>query len=149
LQISSVRGKYKQDRSNQMDFRVHLMAQHARAHTAGIGQPDFSNQDLIVRDLTDEHMMARGQVVELRTADLRFSEPEAAQFLNEVMDLRLDSGSVRQIEERTEGWIAGLQMAALLGTTCGVKELEGENLGNAGVSSCVQTVVDWLARSTS
>jgi len=58
-------------------------------------------------------LRARGQTVELRTADLRFSEPEAAQFLNEVMGLHLDAGSVAVLAERTEGWVAGLQMAAL------------------------------------
>jgi LuxR family maltose regulon positive regulatory protein len=58
-------------------------------------------------------LRARGQTVELRAADLRFTEPEAAQFLNEVMGLHLDAGSVAALEERTEGWIAGLQMAAL------------------------------------
>jgi LuxR family transcriptional regulator, maltose regulon positive regulatory protein len=58
-------------------------------------------------------LRARGQMVELRAADLRFTEPEAAQFLNDVMELRLDSGSVAALEQRTEGWIAGLQMAAI------------------------------------
>ena len=58
-------------------------------------------------------LRARGQTIELRAADLRFTEAEAAQFLNEVMGLRLDAGSVAALEERTEGWIAGLQMAAL------------------------------------
>jgi LuxR family maltose regulon positive regulatory protein len=58
-------------------------------------------------------LRARGQTVELRAADLRFTESEAAQFLNDVMGLRLDAGSVAALEERTEGWIAGLQMAAL------------------------------------
>jgi len=58
-------------------------------------------------------LRARGQTVELRAADLSFTEPEAAQFLNEVMGLGLDAGSVAVLEERTEGWIAGLQMAAL------------------------------------
>ena len=58
-------------------------------------------------------LRARGQMVELRAADLSFTAPEAAQFLNDVMDLRLDAGSVAALEERTEGWIAGLQMAAL------------------------------------
>jgi len=56
---------------------------------------------------------ACGQMVELRAADLRFTEPEAAQFLNDIMELRLDAGLVAVLEERTEGWIAGLQMAAL------------------------------------
>jgi LuxR family maltose regulon positive regulatory protein len=58
-------------------------------------------------------LRARGQTVELRAADLRFTEPEAAQFLNDVMGLLLDDRSVAALEERTEGWIAGLQMAAI------------------------------------
>ncbi|HSL45450.1 MAG TPA: LuxR C-terminal-related transcriptional regulator [Anaerolineales bacterium] len=58
-------------------------------------------------------LRARGQTVELRTADLSFTEPEAAQFLNEIMGLCLDVRSVTALAERTEGWIAGLQMAAL------------------------------------
>ena len=58
-------------------------------------------------------VLARGQMVELRAADLSFTESEAAQFLNDVMGLRLDAGSVAALKERTEGWIAGLQMAAL------------------------------------
>jgi LuxR family transcriptional regulator, maltose regulon positive regulatory protein len=58
-------------------------------------------------------LRARGQAVELRAADLRFTASEAAQFLNDVMCLHLDAGAVAVLEERTEGWIAGLQMAAL------------------------------------
>jgi LuxR family transcriptional regulator, maltose regulon positive regulatory protein len=58
-------------------------------------------------------LRARGQLVELRAADLRFTEPEAAQFLNELMGLRLDARSVAVLEERTEGWVAGLQMASI------------------------------------
>ncbi len=58
-------------------------------------------------------LRARGLTVELRSADLGFTEPEAAQFLNEAMGLHLDAGSVAALEARTEGWIAGLQMAAL------------------------------------
>ncbi len=58
-------------------------------------------------------LRARGQIVELRAADLSFTEAEAAQFLNGVMDLDVDAESVAALEERTEGWIAGLQMAAL------------------------------------
>ncbi len=58
-------------------------------------------------------LRARGQTVELRAADLRFTADEAAQFLNGVMGLHLDAGSVAALAEHTEGWIAGLQMAAL------------------------------------
>lgn len=55
----------------------------------------------------------RGHTVELRAADLRFTQSEATHYLNDVMGLRLDAESVAVLEERTEGWIAGLQMAAL------------------------------------
>lgn len=58
-------------------------------------------------------LRARGQIVELRAAELRFTESEAAKFLNEVMGLCLDIASITMLAERTEGWIAGLQMAAL------------------------------------
>lgn len=58
-------------------------------------------------------LRARSRTVELRAADLRFTEAEAVQFLNDVMGLSLDAGAVALLEERTEGWIAGLQMAAL------------------------------------
>jgi LuxR family maltose regulon positive regulatory protein len=58
-------------------------------------------------------LRAHSQTVELRAADLCFTEAEAAQFLNDVMGLHLDAGAVAALEERTEGWIAGLQMAAL------------------------------------
>jgi LuxR family maltose regulon positive regulatory protein len=58
-------------------------------------------------------MRASGQTVELRAADLRFTGSEAGQFLSEVMGLRLDAGAVAALAERTEGWIAGLQMASI------------------------------------
>jgi len=58
-------------------------------------------------------LRARGQLIELRAADLRFSAGEAAEFLNRVMKLNLAEGDVAALEARTEGWIAGLQMAAL------------------------------------
>jgi LuxR family transcriptional regulator, maltose regulon positive regulatory protein len=58
-------------------------------------------------------LRARGQMAELRAADLRFTGLEVAQYLNNVMGLRLDAGSVAVLEERTEGWIAGLQMASI------------------------------------
>jgi len=58
-------------------------------------------------------LRARGQMVELRAADLRFTDVEAAHFLNEVVGLDLDAPSVARLEARTEGWIAGLQMASI------------------------------------
>lgn len=56
---------------------------------------------------------ARGQLTELRAADLRFSPAEAAEFLNRVMGLDLSDADIAALEARTEGWIAGLQLAAL------------------------------------
>lgn len=58
-------------------------------------------------------LRARAQVVELRASELSFSNEETAQFLNEVMGLQLESGAVEAIRARTEGWVAGLQLAAL------------------------------------
>jgi LuxR family maltose regulon positive regulatory protein len=58
-------------------------------------------------------LRARGQLTELRAADLRFSPAEAAEFLNRVMGLNLTEADVAALEARTEGWIAGLQLAAL------------------------------------
>jgi LuxR family maltose regulon positive regulatory protein len=58
-------------------------------------------------------LRARGQLNEIRGADLRFSVPETAAFLLESMGLRLPAGDVETLEARTEGWIAGLQLAAL------------------------------------
>ena len=58
-------------------------------------------------------LRARGQLVELRATDLRFTPEEAADFLSRVMGLDLSSEDIAALESRTEGWIAGLQMAAL------------------------------------
>ena len=58
-------------------------------------------------------LRARGQLTELRAADLRFTAAEAAGFLNDAMGLRLAADEVAALEERTEGWIAGLQLAAI------------------------------------
>jgi LuxR family maltose regulon positive regulatory protein len=55
----------------------------------------------------------RGELTEVRAKDLRFSPEEAASFLNDVMKLKLTPRDISLLEQRTEGWIAGLQMAAL------------------------------------
>jgi LuxR family maltose regulon positive regulatory protein len=57
-------------------------------------------------------LRGRGQLAELYQSDLRFTRGEAAQFLNEVTGLDLSAEDVAALERRTEGWIAGLQMAA-------------------------------------
>ena len=58
-------------------------------------------------------MRARGELLEIRAADLRFTAEEAATYLNEVMRLDLSAADVAALEGRTEGWIAALQLAAL------------------------------------
>lgn len=58
-------------------------------------------------------LRVRDQLTEMRAADLRFTCSEAAEFLGRVMGLSLSSEDVALLEARTEGWIAGLQLAAL------------------------------------
>ncbi|MBN2050368.1 MAG: hypothetical protein JW760_08005 [Spirochaetales bacterium] len=58
-------------------------------------------------------LRARDQLVEVRADDLRFSVSEASAFLRDIMDLGLEAGDIETLERRTEGWAAGLQMAAL------------------------------------
>ncbi|MEM9090674.1 MAG: LuxR C-terminal-related transcriptional regulator [Cyanobacteria bacterium P01_F01_bin.53] len=58
-------------------------------------------------------LRSRGELSELRVSDLRFTPDEAAAFLNQVMELEISAAEVSALEKRTEGWIAGLQLAAL------------------------------------
>ena len=58
-------------------------------------------------------LRARGDLVEVRASDLRFTSTEAAAYLNESMGLQLTAADVSALGERTEGWIAALQLAAL------------------------------------
>src|SRR5215472_14539789 len=58
-------------------------------------------------------LRASGQLTELRAADLRFTPAEAADFLTQAMGLSLSADDVAALEARTEGWIAGLQLAAI------------------------------------
>jgi len=64
-------------------------------------------------DLPLARLRARGQLTELRAADLRFTASEAAEFLNQAMGLKLSAENIAALETRTEGWIAGLQLAAI------------------------------------
>jgi LuxR family maltose regulon positive regulatory protein len=77
-----------------------------------------SQLHLVIAGRTDPpvplaRLRARDQLIELRAADLSFTPLEAAAFLNEIMQLDLTQTDVAALAERTEGWIAGLQMAAL------------------------------------
>ena len=76
------------------------------------------NLHLVVLSRTDPalplaRLRARGAMTELHASDLRFTLDEVATFLNQVMGLALTAADVAALEARTEGWIAGLQLAAL------------------------------------
>jgi LuxR family maltose regulon positive regulatory protein len=58
-------------------------------------------------------LRARGEMTELRAADLRFSVEETAAFLSTGMGLSISPGEIAALATRTEGWIAGLQLAGL------------------------------------
>ena len=73
---------------------------------------------LVIASRTDPplplaRLRGRGELAEIRAADLRFTPGEAAEYLNEVMGLVLTAADVAALEGRTEGWIAALQLAAL------------------------------------
>ncbi len=72
-------------------------------------------------------LRARGELLELRATDLRFTTDEAGVFLNDVMGLQLEPGLVAALEARTEGWVAGLQLAGLSARThAGVADGPGD-----------------------
>ena len=64
-------------------------------------------------NLSLARLRARSQLTELRVADLRFTPNEASDFLNQVMGLNLSQEAIEALETRTEGWIVGLQLAAV------------------------------------
>ena len=77
-----------------------------------------ANMHLIITTRADPHLplarlRARNQLSEFRANDLRFTEREPTDFLNQVMGLNLSPEEIDVLETRTEGWIAGLQIAAL------------------------------------
>jgi ATP/maltotriose-dependent transcriptional regulator MalT len=77
-----------------------------------------ANMHLVITSRVDPNLplarlRARDKLTELRASDLRFSVDEAAEFLNRSMELNLSGEEVAALEMRTEGWIAGLQIAAL------------------------------------
>lgn len=84
-------------------------------------------------------MRARDQVTELRASDLSFNLSEAGEFLNDVMKLNLKQEDIASLENRTEGWITGLQLAAI--SLRGQKE-PGEFI--RGFSGSHHFVLDYL-----
>ncbi len=85
-------------------------------------------------------LRARGELVETRAAELRFTPDEAAAYLNEMMSLQLTARDVAALEGRTEGWIAALQLAAL--SMQGRDDVAGFIAGFTGDD---RYVVDYLA----
>ena len=63
--------------------------------------------------LAISRLRARGQLTEIRSEHLSFNPEETARFLNQIMGLSLTPEQIVALEKRTEGWIAGLQLAAL------------------------------------
>jgi LuxR family maltose regulon positive regulatory protein len=84
-------------------------------------------------------LRVRGELVEIRAADLRFTPDEAASYLNGVMGLALTAQDMAALEGRTEGWIAALQLAAL--SMQGRDDVAGFIAGFAGDD---RYVVDYL-----
>jgi LuxR family transcriptional regulator, maltose regulon positive regulatory protein len=85
-------------------------------------------------------LRVRGELAEIRAAELRFTADEAAAYLNEMMGLQLTAQDVAALEGRTEGWIAALQLAAL--SMQGRDDVAGFIAGFAGDD---RYVVDYLA----
>ncbi|HJY29225.1 MAG TPA: LuxR C-terminal-related transcriptional regulator [Pyrinomonadaceae bacterium] len=86
-----------------LSFLIERLAPHAHCLIATRSDPPFPLGRL----------RARGELKELRAGDLRFDKTEAASFLNDVMNLELTPADVAALDDRTEGWIAGLQLSAL------------------------------------
>jgi len=84
-------------------------------------------------------LRGRGELVEIRSADLRFTPDEAAAYLNDLMGLDLTAPDIAALEGRTEGWIAALQLAAL--SMQGRDDIGGFIAGFAGDD---RYIVDYL-----
>lgn len=99
---------------------------------------------LVIATREDPHLplarlRARDQVTELRATHLRFISSESAAFLNQMMGLTLSAEEIAALERRTEGWIAGLQLAAL--------SLQGQEDATSLIASFTgshQYVLDYL-----
>ena len=90
-------------------------------------------------DLPLARLRARGELLEVRAADLRFTPEEVAAYFDEVMGLDLAAADIEALEGRTEGWVAALQLAAL--SLRGREDASGFIAGFAGDD---RYVVDYL-----
>jgi LuxR family transcriptional regulator, maltose regulon positive regulatory protein len=85
-------------------------------------------------------LRASGELLELRAADLRFGPDDARTYLNQVMGLQLTAANVSELVGRTEGWVAGLQMAALA-----IRDQADVPGFIAGFTGSNRYVIDYLA----
>ncbi|HET9496673.1 MAG TPA: helix-turn-helix transcriptional regulator, partial [Chloroflexia bacterium] len=85
-------------------------------------------------------LRARGALTELRAADLRFTPEEAAVFLEEILGFQLSMEDVAALDARTEGWVAGLQLAALA-----MKDRDDITGFIAGFTGSSRFIIDYLA----
>jgi LuxR family maltose regulon positive regulatory protein len=92
-----------QDVHEAVAFLVDNLPSHAHVVIAGRADPP----------LPVARLRARGELLEIRAADLRFTAEEVSRYLNGSMGLGLRGDEVDVLEARTEGWIAALQLAAL------------------------------------
>jgi LuxR family maltose regulon positive regulatory protein len=93
-------------------------------------------------------LRARGQMTELRAAELRFRPDEAAAFLNRAMGLQLLPEEVAALERRTEGWIAGRQLAALaLQGSVSARGPEGAAAFIDSFRGSIRFVLDYLTKT--
>ena len=96
--------------------RITLPKVHQVVHLLVERQPASMHTVIITREdppFPLPRMRVRGQIAEIRERDLRFTQIEAEDFLANSMGLDLDPETIAILDARTEGWIAGLQLAAL------------------------------------
>ncbi|MFP4344392.1 MAG: LuxR C-terminal-related transcriptional regulator [Anaerolineales bacterium] len=117
---------------------LHLVGQDTVAQIGGFlveHQPPHMHLVITTREdppLPLVRLRARGKLTELRGRDLRFTTDEAAAFLQRTMGLDIEPDVVRALADRTEGWVTGLQLAAMglqdmnLDSTLQVNELTGD-----------------------
>lgn len=94
--------------------------------------------------LTLARWRARGQMTEIRAADLRFTAGETATFLNEAMGLSLTADQIGALKSRTEGWIAGLHLAVLALRSPGPEAAQSSEDLIASFSGSHHYVIDYL-----
>ncbi len=91
-------------------------------------------------------LRAHGQITEIRSRDLRFTAEETAAYLDGALSTPISQPVLAAIEQRTEGWIAGLQLAALALRTLNDAEID-ESISSVGETDAVQYLVDEVLSS--